>query len=72
MYQVKFTKEFVSGHIKGLTYDSAMLFNNKTSAENYVAFLKKHHEKPVRAFGGADYVCINVRLFEIGEYRKLC
>lgn len=61
-YVVKWSKEFVTGHLKGIWYDSSLGFECLDSATRYVAFLHEHKEKPVEAFGGSDYLCHLARI----------
>lgn len=58
MYIVKWTKEFTSGPLKGIFYDSELDFNSLDSAAKYVNFLHAHKTIPVKPCAGIDeYIC---------------
>lgn len=61
-YIVKWTKEFVSGNLEGITYDTELEFNSLDSATRYMGFLHEHRDKPVIAFGGSHYLCHMARI----------
>ena len=62
MYTVKFTKIFVSGNLKGLSFDSSVSFASLDAASEYVAFLHNHVTVPVKSLDSADYTCHVVRI----------
>lgn len=61
-YIVKWTKEFVSGTLDGITYDTELEFDSLDSATRYVTFLHEHKTDPVLAFGGSHYLCHLARI----------
>ena len=70
MVTVKFTKNFIPGSVlEGLTYDTTVEMTGnigpKTEidrANEYVAFLQKHTEKPVKACAGSHYTASNIEV----------
>ena len=62
MYIVRFTKLFVSGTLKGLTYDSSLDFQSLDDAARYLAFLHRHIKKPVDVVAGSQYTCHCARI----------
>ena len=61
-YIVKWTKEFVSGTLEGITYDTELEFDSLDRATQYVAHLHDHKAEPVQAFGGSHYLCHMARI----------
>ncbi len=62
-YKVKWTKEFVAGHLKGIWFDSELGFITLELATEYVAFLHKHKTKPVTpCVGTSSYICHMARI----------
>lgn len=62
-YLVKWTKEFTSGPLKGLFYDSQLSFVNLNDATEYVAHLHRHRDVPVTPCAGIDYyICHGARI----------
>jgi hypothetical protein len=59
---VKWSKQFVSGPLKGIWYDSQLDFADLGEAIRYVEFLRSHKNEPVKSIGGGDYLCHISRL----------
>lgn len=62
IYIVKWTKFFVTGSLKNLSYDSSLNFSSLDSATSYIAFLHEHNIKPVEAIGDSNYTCHMARI----------
>jgi hypothetical protein len=67
IFVVKFTKAFVNGNLKDLTYDSYATFETIELAAQHVAWCHKHSEKPVLAVAGPDYTihCARIETVEV-------
>lgn len=62
-YLVKWSKEFVSGPLKGLHYPSQLGFDSLDDATRYVAFLHEHTTKPLMpGMGISQYTCYGARI----------
>ena len=62
VYTVRWTKYFVSGNLKGLTYDTSMQFGTLDAACRWISWLHEHIEVPVKAIGSSDYTCHTARI----------
>lgn len=54
--KVTFTKEFVSGNLKGLFFDTAMSVPDLDHANRLMAWCHKHKAVAVESIDGNDYL----------------
>ena len=66
-FVVRFQRQFVKGTLTGLCIDAQLGFATREAANEYFEFLVAHEKKPVEAYGGADYLCLNPAIHAYGE-----
>lgn len=66
---VKFTKEFVSGSLIGLMYDTTVKVSSLEEANSWINFCHAHKSLPVKSVGGPDYL---IHLARIETVSDLC
>lgn len=66
---VKFTKEFVSGSLKGMFYDTTVKAHSLEDANEWINYCHAHKTLPVKAIGGGDYI---IHLARIETVTDLC
>lgn len=59
-YIVKWSKEFIGGHMDGVWINSKLEFPTLESASDYVNFLHEHKTMPVD--GSSPYLCHMARI----------
>jgi hypothetical protein len=62
IYVVKFTKAFVNGNLKDLTFDSYATFETLDAAAQHVAWCHEFRDVPVSAVAGPDYTIHGARI----------
>lgn len=62
MVKVLYTKNFVAGNLKGLTYPSASSFNDVKHAFEFISYLAQHTIVPVDSIDSSNYVVSRIEM----------
>ena len=62
MIKVLYTKNFVTGNLKGLTYPSVSSFQDLKHASEFISFLAQHTIVPVDSIDSSNYVVSRIEM----------